>query len=85
MASSYVEDLSAIFETNDASFLQAYQIYDMKNSFLKNLREEVFIQLFNIKNQNKEPYEYEFLDNQVDLSEKDFLHTDKKERQETQK
>ena len=54
----------------------------MKNSFLKNLREEVFIQLFNIKNQNKEPYEYEFLDNQVDLSEKDFLHTDKKERQE---
>ena len=82
MASSYVEDLSSIFETNEASFLQAYQIYDMKNSFLKNLREEIFIQLFNIKNQNKEPYEYEFLDNQVDLSEKDFLHTDKKERQE---
>ena len=35
-----------------------------------------------IKNQNKEVYDYEFLDNQVDLSEKDFLHTDKKERKE---
>ena len=82
MSSSYVEHLSHIFEINDASFLEAYEIYEMKQSFLNNLREEVFIQLFNIKNQNKEVYDYEFLDNQVDLSEKDFLHTDKKERKE---
>ena len=55
--------------------MEAYEIYEMKQSFLNNLREEVFIQLFNIKNQNKEVYDYEFLDNQVDLSEKDFLTT----------
>ena len=36
MSSSYVEHLSHIFEINDASFLEAYEIYEMKQSFLNN-------------------------------------------------
>ena len=82
MTSSYVEEMMNIFLINDIDKYSKYQVYALQQSFLKDFRDEIFTQLFNIKNQSKEPYDYEFLDKLVDLSEKDFLHTDKSERKD---
>ena len=82
MTSSYVEEMMNIFLINDIDKYSKYQVYALEQSFLKDFRDEIFTQLFNIKNQSKEPYDYEFLDKLVDLSEKDFLHTDKSERKD---
>ena len=82
MTSSYVEEMMKVFLINDIDKYSKYQVYALEQGFLKDFRDEIFTQLFNIKNQSKEPYDYEFLDKLVDLSEKDFLHTDKSERKD---
>ena len=82
MSSSYVDEMMNFFYLTDNDKFSNYQIHELQQGFLKDLRDEIFIQLFNIKNQSKDAYDYEFLDKLVDLSEKDFLHTDKNERKE---
>ena len=82
MASAYVAEMRQLFLIDGNDKLSSYQFYELEQGFLKNLRDEIFTQLFNIKNKSKEVYDYEFLDRLVDLSEKDFLHTDKSERKE---
>ena len=82
MTSTYIEEIAQFFEVTSKDILVSYQIYELEQRFLNELRDEIFTQLFNMKNQNKEKYDSEFLDKFTDLSEKDFLHTDKTERKE---
>jgi len=82
MASAYIDEIAQFFNITSRDNLGEFQIYELKQRFISQLRDEIFSQLFYMKNKNKKKYAADFLDELSDLSEKDFLHTDKAERKE---
>lgn len=82
MESKYVEELMTFFDIIKTNTLDDLYRYELKQEFIENFRREVFTQLFNTKNDSKEEYDSEFLNFKEDINEKDFLHTNKVERQQ---
>ncbi len=82
MESKYVEELITFFDIIKTNTLDDLYRHELKQEFMENFRREVFTQLFNMRNESKEEYDSEFLNFKEDINEKDFLHTNKIERQQ---